>query len=297
MNTTSSDRSADLQAVITQLCIYPVKSCAPLVVDQAVLTDQGLDLDRAWMLVDAQGEFCSQREFPRLALVQPQLRHADLVLRAPGMLPLHLALDGVEGPTRVRLWDEALDAWDMGPLAAQWFTDFLGVPVRLVRFDPEVERVSSRKWTGGETVLNQFSDGFPLLVISQPSLDGLNQRLQAAGLPAVPMARFRPNIVLAPAPGHTWQAHDEDRVELLRIQTAEGLVQLRPAKPCSRCMMVDNDPHTAERSPGVLETLQTYRQDARLDGAASFGMNLMTVSGFAQTLAVGQPVLANLKFG
>ena len=110
------------------------------------------------------------------------------------------------------------------------------------------------------------------------------------------MARFRPNIVLAPAPGHTWQAHDEDRVDLLRIQTAEGLVQLRPVKPCPRCLMVDNDPHTAEHSPGVLQTLQGYRQDARLDGAASFGMNLMTVSGFEQTLAVGQPVQASLSW-
>lgn len=288
--------AAELQATLSQLFIYPVKSCAPLALDRALLTDQGLEFDRTWMVVDAQGEFYSQREFPRLALVQPQLRASDLVLRAPGMLALHLALDGVEAPARVRLWDEQIEAWDMGPLAAQWFSDFLGVPARLVRFDPEVERPSSRTWTGGETALNQFSDGFPLMVISQPSLDELNRRLLAQGQQAVPMERFRPNIVLAAAPGGSWQAHDEDRVDLLHIQTAGEAVQLRPVKPCARCVMVNHDPQTAERSPAVLDLLQTYRQDARLDGALSFGMNLITVAGLEQTLAVGQSVKAALRW-
>lgn len=288
--------NGNLQAVISQLFIYPVKSCAPAAVERAVLTEQGLEFDRSWMVVDARGEFLSQRELPRLALVQPRFGLADLVLRAPGMLPLHLGLQAVEAPARVRLWDEEIDAWDMGPLAAQWFSDFLGRPARLVRFDPEVERPSSRRWTRGETVLNQFSDGFPLLAISQPSLDELNRRLQAAGQAPVSMERLRPNIVLAPAMPGQWQAHDEDRADLLRVHAADGEIQLRPVKPCARCQMVDNDPQTGQPSPGVLEAMGGYRQDARLDGAISFGMNLMTVSGFEKTLAVGQPVEAGLAF-
>ena len=287
---------AALRARIAQLWIYPVKSCAPVALDRAVLTDQGLEYDRSWMVVDEHGEFFSQRELPRMALVQPAFRGSDLVLRAPGMLPLHLSLDGVEAPARVRLWDDTIDAWDMGPLAAQWFTDYLGRTARLVRFDPAFERPSSRRWTGGETVLNQFSDGFPLLLIGQPSLDGLNERLLAAGQPAVPMQRFRPNIVLAQAEPGSWQAHDEDRVGLMQVHTEGGLVQLRAAKPCPRCPMVDVDPALGEAGTGVLRTLQGYRQDARLDGAASFGMNLMTVSGLEQTLAVGQAVEAELRF-
>lgn len=296
MSSSFLNPSAELEAVIAQLFVYPVKSCAAVAVDSAVLTDQGLEFDRAWMVVDAHGEFYSQREFPRLALVQPQLRRSDLVLRAPGMLALHLALDGVESAARVSLWGEEIDAWDMGPLAAQWFSDFLGTPARLVRFDPAFERASSRQWTGGETALNQFSDGFPLMAISLPSLDELNRRLQAQGQTSVPMARFRPNIVLAGVPGASWQAHDEDRVDLLHIQTADQLVQLRPVKPCARCEMVNLDPLTAERSPQVLDLLYTYRQDARIDGALSFGMNLITVAGLEQTLAVGQSVKAALRF-
>jgi hypothetical protein len=284
-----------LQAVISQLIVYPVKSCAPVLLKRALLTDQGLDLDRAWMVVDERGQFLSQRECPRLALVQPQLRLSDLMLRAPGMLALHLSLDGVEQAAKVSLWDEAIDAWDMGELAAQWFSDFLGCPARLVRFDPQFERVSDRRWTGGQTVLNPFTDGFPLMLLGQPSVDGLNARLQAAGLGPVDMLRFRPNIVLSPTDGQSWGAHDEDRVETLQIETGQGLIRLKSAKPCSRCQMVDVDPQTAQTGSHVLSTLRGYRRDPRLDGAISFGVNLMVLEGFDQELAVGQTVRASLR--
>ena len=78
------------------------------------------------MVVDAQGEFVSQRELPRMALIQPAFKMGQLVLRAPGMLALHLRLDAVEGPLKVRVWDDEVEAFDMGDLAAQWFSDFLG---------------------------------------------------------------------------------------------------------------------------------------------------------------------------
>ncbi len=282
-------------AVIAQLFIYPVKSCAPIPVRQALLTDQGLDLDRVWMVVDERGQFISQREQPRLALVQPQLRQNDIVLRAPGMLALHLGLESVQSPAKVELWDESIDGWDMGAVAAQWFSDFLGRSARLVRFDPQVERVSQRRWTGGHTVLNTFTDGFPLMLLAQPSLDALNARLQAGGRAAVDMLRFRPNIVLAADGAQAWQAHDEDRATDLQIDTPEGPVRLRPVKPCSRCSMVDVDPASGQIDPGVLSALHAYRRDPRLEGAVTFGMNLMVVEGFDRHLRVGQPVRASLS--
>src|ERR1044071_9883810 len=119
---------------IADLFVHPVKSCARIALDQALLTETGLEWDRQWMAVDEQGEFISQRTHPRLALVKPTLRSNDLVLRAPGMLALHLALDAIESETTVQLWNDRLRAGDMGDLAAQWFTDFLGQPVRLARF-------------------------------------------------------------------------------------------------------------------------------------------------------------------
>ena len=164
-----SNADADVQATIEELWVYPIKSCAGVSLREAELTDTGLLYDRAWMVVDAQGEFVSQRELPRMALIQPAFKMGQLVLRAPGMLPLHLALDAVESPLKVRVWDDEVQAWDMGDLAAQWFSDFLAPDappslkrVRLARFDPEVKRPCDPAWTGGREATTQFADGFGL---------------------------------------------------------------------------------------------------------------------------------------
>ena len=283
---------SDLSGTIARLFVYPVKSCAGIEVQQALLTETGLDLDRAWMVVDAQDMFLTQRSLPRLALIRPQLKSNEMVLRAPGMLALHVAIDAVETPATVTVWHDTVPAWDMGPVAAQWFTDFLGRPCRLVRFDPEHRRLSSLEWTGGVEVPNQFADGFPLLVTSEASLQDLNARLAAEGHPAVGMERFRPNVVLAGV-----DAHDEDRVDMIHVE-GDGTtdIHLQPVKPCSRCPIPDIDPATAESHPSVGDTLRTYRQDKRLDGAITFGMNAIVRSGAEQWLRVGQRMAADLRF-
>ena len=287
----------DTTAVITQLVVYPIKSCAGVAVAESLLLDTGLEFDRAWMVVDARGEFLTQRELPRMALVQPQLKHFEMVLRAPGMLALHVKLDEVEAPVRVRVWGDEVAAFDMGAIAAQWFTDFLQMPCRLVRFDPDHKRLSSREWTGGVDAPNQFSDGFPVLVISEASLQHLNSKLAATGHNAVSMARFRPNIVLGQASGQEpMSAHDEDRLELLHISTAEGTAQLKQVKPCARCPIPNIDPATATSSPDVGDMLQSYRQDARLNGAITFGMNGVRLGADDHVLRLGQTVQANFRF-
>ena len=281
----------DLTAAIARLFVYPVKSCAGVELREAALTETGLDLDRAWMVVNEAGEFVSQRELPRMALIRPQIRSTDVVLRAPGMLALHLQIDTVEQAVKVRVWDDEVPAFDMGAVAAQWFSDFLGRRLRLVRFDPEHRRLSNLQWTGGAEAPNQFSDGYPLLLASTASLDLLNEKLAAAGHAPVGIERFRPNIVLSGL-----EAHDEDRLEFLRIATGEGEVQLRPVKPCTRCPIPNIDPATAESDPVVTDTLQGYRRNPALDGAVTFAMNAIILSGVDQTLRVGQPVGATLKF-
>ncbi len=298
----SAPADADVHATIRRLFIYPVKSCAGVEVQQALLTDTGLDLDRAWMVVDTQGEFVSQRELPRMALIKPTLRSSDIVLRAPGMLALHLQIDVVEEPVTVKVWNDTVKAYDMGDLAAQWFSDFLAPaapgevrstqPYRLVRFDPEHQRLSNKKWTGEVDAPNQFSDGFPILVLSESAMDDLNTRLQAAGHAAVGIERFRPNVVIGGV-----EAHDEDNVETLHIPMADGEeVRLGLVKPCPRCPIPNIDPATATSSPEVSDTLQAYRQVAVVDGAIAFGMNAIVLAGVGQTLRVGQAAHGNFRF-
>ena len=287
-----STAASELSARIARLFVYPVKSCAGVELKEAQLAETGLDLDRAWMVVDERGGFLSQRTLPRMALVRPQLKLHEVVLRAPGMLALHLSIDTVEEPMQVKIWNDTVPAFDMGAIAAQWFSDFLGRPgLRLVRFDPEFDRRSDRKWTGEDEGLNQFSDGFPLLVASTASMDTLNAKLQAAGHAAVGIERFRPNIVLEGV-----EAHDEDRMAWLEVATDEGPVRLRPVKPCGRCPVPNIDPATGESDPAVTDTLQGYRRSELLKGAVTFGMNAIVLEGAERTLRVGQPVQAAWNF-
>jgi uncharacterized protein len=286
-----SSPAPDVTASIARLFVYPVKSCAGVEVSEAVLTETGLDLDRAWMVVDDKGEFVTQRELPRMALVRPQLKIYEVVLRAPGMLALHLAIDAVEQPVEVKLWDKAVKAFDMGDIAAQWLSDFLGRKLRLVRFDPDHRNLSSLQWTGGLEVPNQFSDGFPLLVIGEASLAELNDKLVAAGHGAVGIERFRPNIVLAGL-----EAQDEDRLDVLAIAVGGGAVRLRLVKPCPRCPIPNIDPATAKVDPQVSNTLQTYRKNDRLHGAVTFGMNAIVLEGVDLTMRVGQAITAGWRF-
>ena len=220
-----------------------------------------------------------------MALIRPQLKHIEMVLRAPGMLALHIAFDRVEEPVRVRVWNDEVAAYDMGDIAAQWFSDFLSEPgkpqkLRLVRFDPEQQRLSSLKWTDGVEAPNQFADGFPLLVASEGSLAELNARLVAAGHGAVGIERFRPNIVLAGI-----EAHDEDRVEHAahRHRRGRGAACGRssPAR-AARCPTSTRRPRVS--SPEVGDMLRTYRADARVDGAITFGMNAIVLQGVEHTL-------------
>lgn len=286
---------SDVNGTLSELWLHPVKSCGGIALREALLVETGLDLDRAWMVVDEHGDMLTQREFPRMALVQATLRGGDVVLKAPGMLGLHLKIDTVEAPTRVRVWDDVVKAYDMGDLAAQWFSDFLGRPshrpVRLARFDPEQQRLSSAKWTGEVQAENPFTDGYPILVAGAASLADFNERLRAGGHAPVTMQRFRPNLVLAGL-----QPFDEDHLHEICITTDEGPVRLRLVKPCVRCSIPDVDPATAATGHAVGDTLASFRADARMNGGLTFGMNAVVLEGFGRTLRVGQRFEAGYAF-
>ena len=276
---------------ISALHIYPIKSCAGVALTEALLIETGLEFDRAWMVVDADGDMLTQRELPRMALVQPSFKGGELVLRAPGMLALHLRLDTVEAPTRVKVWSDVVKAYDMGDLASQWFSDFLGQRLRLVRFDPEQQRLSDSAWAGEVAAPNAFADGFPLLVANTASLTDLNARLAARGASAVTLQRFRPNLVITGL-----QAFDEDHVHELCLRTEQGTVRLRLVKPCTRCSIPNVDPLTATtaREPG--DTLSGFRADPRMNGGITFGVNAVIVEGFDALLRVGQTAEVSWNF-
>ena len=287
----SASDALDTAVTLESVHLYPIKSCAGIAPPEALLIETGFDLDRAWMVVDAAGELVTQRELPRMALVRPTLKGEELILRAPGMLALHLALDRVEAPCKATVWNDTVAAFDMGALCAQWFSDFLGRPLRLTRFDPEQKRLADRRWTGALEAETSFQDAFPLLVTSTAGLEEVNRRLAAAGQPAVTMARFRPNLVLGGL-----DPHGEDHLDEVVFDTADGPVRLKMVKPCARCSIPDVDPETGATGHAVGDVLARYRADRRLDGALTFGMNAVIVEGIDRSLRPGLSGRASFRF-
>lgn len=282
---------SDVVCTLSALFVHPIKSCGGVAPAASLLVETGLEFDRHWIVVDENGEMLTQRELPRMALIQPTLRHADMVLRAPGMLAMHIRLDTVEKPARTSVWGDEVRAYDMGDLAAQWFGDYLGRRARLLRFDPDQQRLSSRQWAGDIDAENAFADGFPLLVTSTASMADLNARLAARGVPAATVQRFRPNLVF-----DGLQAFDEDHIDQITIGADGGTVRIKLVKPCTRCSIPDVDPATGQPGHAVGDTLAGFRADPRMGGAITFGMNAVIVEGFERTLRAGQPAVARFAF-
>ena len=284
---------------ISALFVYPVKSCAGIALTDALLEPEGLQWDRRWMVVDASGRFVTQREYPSMARIVTTLGADALHLRVeetgaelsvPFAIPTHAAR------VPVTVWRDSFDALDEGDAAARWFSDAIGVPLRLVRFADDVTRLANRQWTKDIDAPTHFSDGYPLLVAADASLADLNRRLGAKGVPPLPMNRFRPNVVL----GGT-DAFDEDFAGTLSIGPADGDVVLRIVKPCVRCPITTVDQSTGAPDPRwphePLDTLAGFRADPRVDGGVTFGQNAIVVTGAGRRLRVGDEVEIALDFG
>lgn len=282
-------------AILTELNLYPIKGCAGISLREATLTKAGLMsehiYDREWMIVDENGVFLTQRSHPKMALVSPRIKLETLELQAPGMLRLEIPLglpDPDTAPTiDVEVWGTKVKAYDCDETTAAWFSNAIGTKCRLARFHPHAKRLASAKWTGDIEAPTLFSDGFPVLVISQASLDDLNEKLTAQSRAALPMNRFRPNIVIDGI-----GAFEEDYTAELDF----GDSALKPVKPCARCTVPSVDQATAEVGPDPLDILRTYRVDPKVDGGITFGMNAILVKGENQVLRVGQEVDVELAF-
>ncbi len=245
--------------VVSELHVYPVKSLAGISLQSSRIDALGLVSDRRWMVVDESGHMMTQRVHPRMALIRPTLDDDRLRLDYPGKAPIEVP--AAEGGERVpvRVWDDTVNALTTDPDVDWWLSEVLGEPARLVRFPRDEKRPVDRNYAraGDQTA---FSDGFPILLIGQGSLDDLNGRLDTP----LPMRRFRPNIVVSGAAPYA-----EDDWQGMEIAG----VHFRIVKPCSRCVVTTVDPDTGEvAGEEPLRTLATYRLR---DGKVMFGQNVI----------------------
>lgn len=251
---------------VTEINVYPIKSCGRIARDGETVGARGLDGDRRYMLVGEDGVFLTQRRHPRLALIRVEdADSAGYRVEAPGLPPLELPRrlphGDIQGPEiEVTLWRAPVRATPAPADASAWFSRFLGFPCRLVHMAEHQHRAVPKDVAGFDDEVS-FADAGPLLLISEASLAELNARLPAP----VTMRRFRPNLVVSAD-----EPFAEDSWRRIRI----GEVELEVAWPCSRCVLTTVDPDTGVPDPAG-EPLKTLRGFRRAEGGVMFGQNLI----------------------
>ncbi|MCX7096676.1 MAG: MOSC domain-containing protein [Methylococcales bacterium] len=246
--------------VLGAITVYPVKSLAGINVSCWPVTKTGLQYDRKWMLVDGDGQFLSQRQLPKMALIKTALTDTHLVLAAPAMPDLLVPLvpPAASDLISCTIWHDQCGALGVSIEADQWLGQFLQHDCRLVyQADDNNRKVDPLYSVDADRTA--FSDGFPFLLIADNSLALLNQQMQLN----LSMARFRPNLVVSGCP-----AYAEDSWREINI----GAIGFRLPKPCSRCAIPTLDPETAL---GGKEPLATLNRTRKWQNSVYFGQNAL----------------------
>ncbi|MEK7251316.1 MAG: MOSC N-terminal beta barrel domain-containing protein [Bacteroidota bacterium] len=261
-----------MSVALSDINIYPIKSCKGFSAESWELEARGFRYDRRWMLVDNEGMFLTQRDFPRLTLVSVQVKSDHLRVEAPNMEPLFVPFK-LESKKHIPVvvWEDGVEAVSVSKEAANWFSEFLGFSCKLVAMTERSLRPVDKNYSVNNDIVS-FADAFPLLLISEASLADLNSRLEVV----IPMKRFRPNLVVKGC-----EPFAEDSWKEIMI----GDVALHVVKPCARCTITTVDPETGEKGQEPLRTLATYRT---VDNKVMFGQNVLHANN--GTLRVGDEV-------
>lgn len=272
-----------IKSEISGLRIYPVKSMRGIAVSEAVLTAEGFEHDRRFMVVRDDGRFVTQRDQPPLALIRTRLESGQVVLSRPGFGEVIVPADRLQGEIiHTRVWGDPCETVDQGEEISRWLQSALECEhgLRLVRMKPGFTRPQNQPELLGDSTTTYFADAAPYLVANEASLDTLNRSLVAADHEAVPMNRFRPNIVL-----RGLEAFAEHQLSHLQGDDA----RLDMCHPCERCVVTTINQDTAEKHPGrqPFKTLCDINPMPGKKPAPAFGHNAILSAGELSTLKTG----------
>ncbi len=259
---------------VQNLYLYPIKSLGGISVQEAEVEERGFKYDRRWMLVDPSGEFLTQRQHPKLALLQVALGKSELTVfsKVDSSRKITFDLEMNSGKEmQVKVWGDEVAALQVAPTVSAWFSDFLGMDVELVVMPESSHRKLDPRYAVQEESVS-FADGMPYVIIGQASLDELNGRLADP----VGMDRFRPNLVFSGG-----DAYAEDQFKQLQI----GEVEFQVVKPCARCVMITVDQEKGTKGKEPLATLATYRSQG---AKVYFGQNAVSLT--QGIVRVGDPI-------
>lgn len=273
---------------VTEINIYPVKSLGGISLEECLVEKRGFKFDRRWMLTDKNGEFFTQREFPKMATLSIEVKDDYLQISNLGNEQINVPFEFERNQTqKVTVWNSICDAFVLPENINEWFSDVLETKCQIVYMPDESEREINKMFNQNNEIVS-FADGYPFLLIGENSLNDLNEKLETK----LPMNRFRPNIVIDGA-----ESFAEDRWKKIQI----GDSVFRSTKPCARCVMTTVEQNFGEfdgKEP--LKTLAKYRmakdvfpnEFESLDlnaNAVLFGQNLVA-ENFGGKIKLGDEV-------
>ena len=263
---------------LSEINVYPIKSLRGVSKQSANVYRTGFQYDRSWMLVDEDHKFITQRQYSKLALVDVDITEKQISLHAPGQAGLIVPNTARQNIIDVKIWSDQCKASVATDAVNEWFSKYLSKRCLLVTMAENYQRAVNPDYRSSSNDIVSFADGYPFLLITEASLAELNKRMQEEGSPAVPMKRFRPNLVVKGT-----DAHDEDRWKKIKI----GDCVFDIVKPCSRCIIPTINTDTGDKAKEPMKTLLTYRKK---DSKVYFGQNLIPVYQPGLVLSVGDVV-------
>ena len=257
---------------VKELYIYPIKSLAGIRVENAKAEEMGFENDRRWMLIGEENQFITQRKYPNLSQFYPKIAAGKITILHENTSHEFFIDESLEEPLFSKVWDDKTKVFEVNKATSKWFSEALSFECKLVKIANKGDRKHhSSKLSKSLNV--SLADGYPYLLIGLESLNFLNEKLDEK----ITIERFRPNIVIS-----SQLAHEEDSFGNFQI----GNVKFKNAKPCGRCIMVNNDPKNGIVKKEPLNTLSTYR---KVDNSILFGTNIMCLN--EGEIAVGDTLI------
>jgi hypothetical protein len=263
---------------ISEINIYPVKSLGGISLESSKIERRGLEFDRRWLLVDEKNKFLTQREFPKMATIRPEITNDGLMVSCDGsdlLIPFETQSDATES---VKIWSSRCKAKIYEDSINEWFSEVLQTNCKLALMPEETQRKVNYFYAVQKDDHVSFADGYPFLLIGENSLKDLNSRLEED----LPMNRFRPNFVVSDS-----EAFAEDSWKIIKI----GEAVFHIVKPCARCVMTTIEQTTGEKDgKEPLKTLAGFRIPKRsIKKKILFGQNLIAAKA-GDILRVGDKI-------
>ena len=251
-----------MMASLSSIHHYPVKSFGGNCINQAAIQPEGMAGDRRWLITDLEGCLITARRYPQMLLWRASIdAKNNLTLTAPNGDSQSVDKRACLRNREVTVFQDTFTAHMAPDDINQWLSEHLNTPCLLHYLGD-----TSQRQLQGRAGKLTFADSAPYLLTTKSSLSELNRHLDNP----VSMTHFRPNLVVEgdfePWLEETWRN--------IRI----GDVQFEFYQLCARCVMINIDPESAQKSPvhqpyKTLQRLQKERPNG--SGDTIFGIHLI----------------------